>query len=102
MALCIEPEHPRKEAAMYALVLDERDPKKPLKEVISLHRTRQNAQKALDKRMKKLGKRVWECDTRIVWIDKKVKVGSFLNPRDFSTWRPGEEIPEGELHADTD
>jgi hypothetical protein len=87
---------------MYALIFDERDPKKPLKEVVSLHRTRQTAQKALDKRMRKLDKRVWDCDTRIVWVKKKVKVGSFLNPKDFTTWRPGERIPPGDLHSDTD
>lgn len=87
---------------MYALILDDRDPNKPLKQVLSVHRTRPGAQKALEKRRRTLERRIWECDARIVWTDKKIRVGSLVNPRDFVTWRPGEKIPEGELHADSD
>jgi hypothetical protein len=87
---------------MYALIFDERDPAKPLKQVISVHRSRRTAEQALAKRMRKLEKRVWECDTRIVWIEGAVKAGDLVGEKQFSTWRPGEAIPEGELYSDTD
>ena len=87
---------------MFALIYDEHDLVRPLKEVISVHKTRKSAEKALEKRMHKLGKRVWECNTRIVWFDKKVKRGDFVSEKQFSTWRPEETIPEGELYSDTD
>ena len=51
---------------MYALIYDEYDLAKPRKRVISVHRKRETAEQALAKRQRKLGKRVWECDTRIV------------------------------------
>jgi len=87
---------------MYALIFDERDPAKPLKKVVSVHTTRKNAERALEKRMRKLGKRVWECDTRIVWIQGRVRAGDLVGEKQFSTWRPGEAIPEGELYSDAD
>ena len=87
---------------MYALIYDEKDPAKPLKEVISVHRTRYNAEQALEKRQRKLRKRVWECDTRIVWIETKTRAGDFLTHREFSTWGPGETVPDGEMYSDAD
>jgi hypothetical protein len=87
---------------MYTLIYDEHDLSKPLKKVISVHKSRKTAEKALRKRMKKLGRRIWNCHTRIVWTESKVKPGEFMMPDQFSTWRPGEAIPEGELFSDTD
>ena len=87
---------------MYAMIYDENDPNKPMKQVISVHKSRAAAEKALDKRMQKLGIRVWECDARIVWTDNKVRVDDLINPKDFSIWRPGEKIPEGERFSDAD
>jgi hypothetical protein len=87
---------------MYALIYDEGEPKNPLKPVLSVHRTRANAQKALDRRMRRLGRRVWECDARIVWTAKKVRTDDMISPLDFSTWRPGEAIPFGDLYSDSD
>jgi hypothetical protein len=49
---------------VYALIYDTHDPAKREKKVISLHKTRATAERALAKRMRKLGKRVWDCDTR--------------------------------------
>ena len=87
---------------MYALIYDENDPNRPLKEVLSVHKSRSAAEKALSRRMRQLGKRVWECNARIVWIDKHVRPKDLVAPKDFSTWRPGEPIPVGELYADAD
>jgi hypothetical protein len=44
---------------MYALIYDEFDSAKREKKVISVHKTRETAEKALEKRQRKLGKRVW-------------------------------------------
>jgi hypothetical protein len=87
---------------MYALIYDEHDLAKPRKKVISVHRSRATAEQALAQRMKKLGKRVWECDTRIVWVKTRVATGDFIEAMDFETWRPGEKIPAGELYPDSD
>ena len=87
---------------MYALIYDEHDLSKPRKKVISVHRSRETAEKALAKRQKKLGKRVWECDTRIVWVKTKIAAGDFVATKDFETWRPGEKIPVGERYMDSD
>ena len=87
---------------MYALIFDRYDLSKPRKKVISVHRSRANAEKALSKRQKQLGKRVWECDTRIVWVKSKVSAGDFVETADFDTWRPGERIPVGERYPDSD
>ena len=87
---------------MYALIYDKSDLSKREKKVVSLHKTRETAQRALNKRMRKLGKRVWECDTRIVWVYKRPRVGDYLKPDAFDTWAPGEEIPHGDRYSDGD
>jgi len=90
------------EVLMFALIYDEYNLSKPRKKVISVHRSRETAEKALEKRMKKLGKRVWECNTRIVWTQTKIASGDFIRTMDFETWRPGEKIPYGERYPDSD
>lgn len=90
------------EDSMYALIYDEHKPDQRTKEVISVHSTREAAEKALEERQKMLGRRVWECYTRIVWVEEEVKPGDRIPPSSFSTWRPGEKIPEGELYSDSD
>ena len=87
---------------MYALIYDEHQLDHPQKTVISVHKSRKTAEKALEKRMKTLGRRVWECHTRIVWVYKRIVAGGRIGPGDFDTWRPGEPIPEGEQHPDCD
>jgi hypothetical protein len=87
---------------MYALVCETDDLSDPKVEVLSVHRNRNTAEAALEKRKKVLGKKVWECNSKVVWIEGKVKAGSRVSPKDFATWRPGEKIPHGELYSDTD
>ena len=87
---------------MYALIFDTHELDQPFKQVLSLHRSRQTAERALEKRMSRLGKRVWECDTRIVWLKKKARPGEMIRENGFSTWRPGETIPYGEDPSDVD
>ena len=87
---------------MYVLIYDEHDPRKPLKQVLSVHRNRANAEKALEKRMRLLNKRVWECGARIVWTEKPIRSNDWIRSGEFSTWRPGEDIPYGELYGDSD
>ncbi len=87
---------------MYALIYDEHKLGEPNKVVISVHRSRQAADKALEERKRKLGKKVWECNTRIVWVNKRVRAGDYVRTGEFSTWKPGEKIPHGELYSDTD
>ena len=87
---------------MYALIFDEHDLLKPKKKIISIHKRRETAEKALAKRMRKLGRSVEECNTRIVWVKGKASEGGYLLDSDFETWRPGEKIPEGDLYSDTD
>jgi hypothetical protein len=87
---------------MYALIYDEYDLNEPFKKVLSVHRSRETAEKALDARMKKLGKRVWDCNTRIVWIKTRAAAGDLVVGADFDTWRPGEAIPHGERYPDSD
>jgi len=87
---------------MYALIYDEHMLDKPQKKVISIHDSREDADIALEERKKELGKKVWECNTRIVWIEKEVKSGDTVGPGEYDAWRPGEDIPEGEIHADSD
>lgn len=87
---------------MYALIYDEFDPAEREKKVISVHRTRETAEKALQKRQRKLGKRVWECYTRIVWVDGPIHKGDTVTPDSFNTWAPGEKIPEGDRVPDGD
>ena len=80
---------------MYALIYDEFEPAKREKRVISVHKTRETAEKALKKRQRKLGRRVWECHTRIVWVNGRVHEGETITPNFFDTWAPGEKIPQG-------
>ena len=87
---------------MYALIYDEFDPAIREKKVISVHRTRENAEKALKVRQKQLGRRVWECHTRIVWARNPVRKGDTITPRSFATWAPGEKIPAGDTVPDGD
>jgi hypothetical protein len=87
---------------MFALIYDTHDLDKPLKRVISVHKSRENAETALEERKKRLGKTVEECDTRIVWVKRKVQREDVVLDQDFSTWKPGEKIPYGETHSDTD
>jgi hypothetical protein len=87
---------------MYALIYDEFEPAKRKKKVISVHKTRDTAERALHKRQHKLGKRVWECHTRIVWVYDPVHKGDMITPDVFDTWAPGERIPEGDRVPDGD
>jgi hypothetical protein len=87
---------------MYALIYDEHQLDEPEKKVISVHDSRPAAEAALEKRKKDLGKTVWECNTRVVWIEKDVATGDIVRPGEFDTWRDGENIPEGETRSDTD
>jgi hypothetical protein len=87
---------------MYALIYDEFDPSRREKKVISVHQTRVDAEKALRKRQDELGKRVWDCHTRIVWLHDKVNPLGTVTPDSFDTWAPGEEIPEGDRVPDGD
>ena len=88
---------------MYALIFDEHNLAKPFKEVISVHRTRNGAETALGKHRKSThGKRIWECNLRVVWTRAKIRTGDSVPPRQFETWRPGEPVPEGELRSDGD
>lgn len=87
---------------MYALIYDEHNLDKPMKKVISVHDSRKEAEQALKSRKKKLGRKVWECNTRVVWIEGEINAGNSVKPGQYSTWRKGETIPEGELYSDTD
>jgi hypothetical protein len=87
---------------MYALIFDEFDPAKREKKVVSVHKTRETAEKALQKRQRKLGKKVWECYTRIVWVRGRIQKGDNITPDAFETWAPGEIIPEGDRVPDGD
>ena len=87
---------------MYALIYDESDPAKREKRVISVHKTRATAEKALIKRQHKLGKKVWECNTRIVWVYDQVHNGDTITPNSFDAWAPAEKIPEGDRVPDVD
>jgi len=87
---------------MYALIYDEFDPAKRVKKVISVHKTRATAEKALAKRQHKLGKRIWECHTRIVWAYTPVHEGDGITPDAFDTWAPHETVPRGDRVPDGD
>jgi hypothetical protein len=87
---------------MYALIYDKHHLHKPQKKVLSIHENREEAERALEKRKEKLGKKVWECNTRIVWTEKNIKSGDVVGPGECDTWRPGEVIPEGEMYGDSD
>ncbi len=87
---------------MYAIIFDEHELEKPLKRVTSVHRTRNDAEAALSEHREIHGKKFQECNMRIVWVEKKIKAGDSVTPRQFETWRPGETVPEGETHSDED
>ncbi|MFH1985172.1 MAG: hypothetical protein ABIL58_25315 [Pseudomonadota bacterium] len=87
---------------MFALIYDTHELDKPQKRVISKHETREAAEKALEARQKRLGRSVQECDTRIVWLKSDVQPEDVVTIKDFSTWKPGEKIPYGETHPDSD
>jgi len=85
---------------MFALIYDTRERNKPFKQVLSVHTTREAAQLALEKRMAHLGKRMWACNTRIVWLTENAEPGYGVTEKAFSSWQPGEAVPDGELHSD--
>ena len=87
---------------MYALIYDEHDLNETRKYVLSVHETRETAGNALEERKKEIGRSVQECNTRIVWIEKTIKAGDNVQPGEYDTWRPGEEVPHGEMYSDTD
>ena len=87
---------------MFALIYDTHELDKPKKRVLSVHKNRENAEKALAQRLHQLKKTVTECNTRIVWMNRNVKCDDFVIEEDFSTWKPGEKVPYGETHSDTD
>jgi hypothetical protein len=87
---------------MYALIYEENNLIKKRERVISVHRKRETAEAALEKRKRKLGRKVWECDTRIVWINGSIKSGEYVTPGQYFSWRPGEKVPHGEMYSDTD
>jgi hypothetical protein len=70
--------------------------------VLSVHKTRETTEQAFGKRMARLEKTVEDCNARIVWLKEKVKPGYGITEKTFSTWRPGEFVPYGELHLDYD
>ena len=72
---------------MSALIYDNFDPNKREKRVISIQDTRKMAESAMEKRQQELVKRVWECNTRIVWIKKgEFREGDQITPDSFETW----------------
>jgi hypothetical protein len=87
---------------MFALIYDTHELDKPQKRVLSVHKHRATAETALAERIRRLGKTVEECDSRIVWVNRKVRRGDVVIDKDFSNWKPGEKIPYGELHPDCD
>ena len=87
---------------MYALIYDEHQIDRPRKKVISTHRRRDTAESALKQRMKKLGRSVTDCNTRIVWVEKGVRAGDTVGPGEYDTYRAGEAVPLGDVYADSD
>ncbi len=87
---------------MYALIYDEHNLEKITKPVLSVHETREAAEAALKKRQQELGRRVFDCNTRIVWVEREIRPGEQVPLADCSTWAPGEKVPEGEMYSDTD
>lgn len=83
---------------MYAIIYDDWDPLKPKKEVISVHKSRETAERTLEKHMRSLGRWIEDCNARIVWVKGSVRAGHYLTMPDFQTWRPGETVSEGELY----
>ena len=87
---------------MYALIYDDRDLNEMQKRVISTHGTRDESDNALAERQNILGKRVYECNTRVVLTEKTVDKGDVLKKNEFMTWHPDEDVPVGELYSDAD
>ncbi|MEN8246826.1 MAG: hypothetical protein ABFS43_18210 [Thermodesulfobacteriota bacterium] len=87
---------------MFALIYDKHQSDRPFKKVISVYNSRENAEIALEERKKELGREVWECHTRIVWLEKQIDTGEVVGPGEYCTWGPDEKIPEGEIHSDSD
>jgi len=87
---------------MFALIYDDSDPAKREKKVVSVHKTRAAAEKALRKRQRELHRRVWECHTRIVWVQGRIHEGDQITPNSFDTWAPDEKIPWGDRVPDGD
>jgi len=56
---------------------------KAKKTVVSVHASRGVSEKALTKRQTDLGKRVWECNTRIIWTDKAIATGEVIKIDEF-------------------
>jgi hypothetical protein len=101
-AVILRKNHSCRRCLMFALIYDTHELDKPDKRVLSLHKSRKTAEKALEKRMIMLGRRVWDCNTRIVWLEGKARRGDLVTANGFSTWKPGENIPYGETHPDCD
>lgn len=87
---------------MYAIIEDEHDLTKREKQVLSVHKSREDAEKALEEHREQVHKRVWECIHRIVWVEGRVRNGDHISPSDFETWAPQDKIPEGDRISDTD
>lgn len=87
---------------MFALIYDEHHLEQPQKKVISIHDNREDAEIALEKRKQDLGRKVWECHTRIVWTEKEIGTGDVVGPGEYDTWGPEEKIPVGEIYSDAD
>ena len=80
---------------MYSLIYEDHHIGQTEKKVISVHKTREESDDALLQRQNKLGKKFYECNTRVIWTDKPVAAGDLLKAGEFVTWRLGEDIPEG-------
>jgi hypothetical protein len=99
--IVLQPDEQRSHA-MFALIYDDFEPSIPGKKVLSVHHSRTAAENALEERQRQLGKRVWECHTRIVWLNRDAGVGDVVTSSVFDTWAPGEEIPAGDRVPDGD
>jgi len=99
---CFSRQLRRDRSYLASKVYDEFDPAMRDKRVISIHKTRETAEKALNTRQHRLGKRVWDCHTRIVWVYNPVHKGDIVTPDVFDTWAPGEKIPWGDRVPDGD
>lgn len=80
---------------MFALIYDTHELDEPFKNVLSLHKSRETAERALEKRMTRLGKKVWECDTRIVWLKEKVNPGDGVTSQAFQPGVREKKFPMG-------
>lgn len=87
---------------MYAIIYDKHDITRPKKKVISVHRRRATAERALERRRRRLGEGRWGYNAHIVWVDGRVSAGESISADRYCTWGPGEPVPEGELYPDSD